>query len=50
MHMMGDKWPSLSAITGVDLSVYKLAVCASKHNAMVRRLQTMLDPHCCAKN
>jgi ubiquinone/menaquinone biosynthesis C-methylase UbiE len=34
MYMLDSKWPSLEKITGVDLSTFKLAVCAEKKTLM----------------
>ena len=34
MYMLDSKWPSLEAITGIDLSTFKLAVCADKKSLM----------------
>jgi len=34
MYMLDAKWPSLEAVTGVDLSTYKLAVCQEKQSLM----------------
>lgn len=36
MYMLDSKWPSLEAVTGIDLSTYKLAVCEEKKSEMVR--------------
>jgi SAM-dependent methyltransferase len=35
MYMLDSKWPSLEAVTGVDLSTFKLAVCEDKKSMMV---------------
>ena len=35
MYMLDSKWPSIEAVTGVDLSTYKLAVCEEKKKMMV---------------
>mmetsp|Transcript_16136 Transcript_16136/g.16267 ORF Transcript_16136/g.16267 Transcript_16136/m.16267 type:complete len:368 (-) Transcript_16136:307-1410(-) len=34
MYMLDSKWPSIEAVTGVDLSTYKLAVCEQKKSMM----------------
>jgi len=34
MYMLDSKWPSIEAVTGVDLSTYKLAVCEEKKKMM----------------
>lgn len=36
MYMLDSKFPSIKSVTGVDLSTYKLAVCAEKMKEMVR--------------
>ena len=35
MYMLDSKWPTIEAVTGVDLSTYKLAVCLDKKSMMV---------------
>jgi hypothetical protein len=34
MYMLDSKWPSIESVTGIDLSTFKLAVCADKKNLM----------------
>ena len=34
MYMLDSKWPTIESVTGIDLSTFKLAVCADKKNLM----------------
>jgi len=34
MYMLDSKWPSIESVTGIDLSTFKLAVCADKKSLM----------------
>jgi len=34
MFMLDAKWPSIEKVTGVDLSIYKLAICSEKKDSM----------------
>lgn len=35
MYMLDSKWPSIEQVHGIDMSIYKLAVCEEKKNIMV---------------
>ena len=35
MYMLDDKWPSIKEVHGIDMSIYKLAICEEKRSTMV---------------